>query len=378
MNRETIQHPLLRWLSCLIVLAFVAGSGVNVAVAQSEPTINQVYEAARAGRIDQANAMMKQVLAAHPNSAKAHFVHAELLAQQGRLDAARTSLARAEEIAPGLPFANRTAVDGLRARLSGGGLNGLSGVGPRTAGGAPATGRESGPTPSSSRTAPSSPASGPSPSSRSAPPSPSGGSSFGWFLPVLLIGGGVAVFLMMRRRRAATSAARAYPGGFSGPQSNPAPGSPGSYATNAGVPGTYATNAGAAGMPQPYGQPQAQPYGQPQGQPYQQGQPYGQPQPYGQQQPAGGGWGGRIAGGLATGAAIGAGMIAAQAIARNMGAGNDANKAAGSDAFNSGDGRDTSIPPGDLGGENFGVSGDSWDDSGSFSGGGVDGGSWDN
>ncbi len=333
MNKQLTRRSAWRWLASLVVLAFVFGSGVNTAVAQAEPTLNQVYEAARSGRLDQAQSMMKQVLAAHPNSARAHFVEAELLAQQGRLDAARASLANAERLAPGLPFASASAVEGLRSRLSGGGLNGLSGVGPRTYGSAPASGRDGRDTPRSSPASPSS--------------APASGSLFGgWLMPILLVGGGIAVFLMMRRRRsaAAASQAAAYPGAYNAPQGY-------------GQPAAY------AGGPQPYG-------------PGQPGQPYAQPYP--QQQPAGGGWGSRIAGGLATGAAIGAGMMAAEAIARNMGHGSS--RGAASDAFSSGDGRDVSIPAGDLGGENFGVSGSGWDDSSSISNGdmgGGGGGDWD-
>ncbi|HTT39312.1 MAG TPA: tetratricopeptide repeat protein, partial [Burkholderiales bacterium] len=47
----------------------------------AEPTIHQVYQAADAGNYREAQAMMDQVLRDHPNSAKAHFVEAELLAR---------------------------------------------------------------------------------------------------------------------------------------------------------------------------------------------------------------------------------------------------------------------------------------------------------
>ena len=69
--------------------------------------MNQVHEAAAAGKFIEAQAMMDKVLAAHPNSAKAHFIDAELLAKQGKFERARTELATAERLAPGLPFAKR-------------------------------------------------------------------------------------------------------------------------------------------------------------------------------------------------------------------------------------------------------------------------------
>lgn len=99
-------------------LAVVALLGCSLAMAQAEPTLNQVYEAAHAGKLDQAQVMMQQVLVAHPNSAKAHFVQAELSAQQGQAARAREELALAEKLAPGLPFAKPAAVQNLHAQLA--------------------------------------------------------------------------------------------------------------------------------------------------------------------------------------------------------------------------------------------------------------------
>jgi uncharacterized protein len=102
----------LRWL----VLACMLVSGL--AMAQTEPSLNEVYATAQAGKLDQAQVMMQQVLVAHPNSAKAHFVQSELYARQGNVTRARDSLAKAEKLAPGLPFAKPDAVQALRTRLS--------------------------------------------------------------------------------------------------------------------------------------------------------------------------------------------------------------------------------------------------------------------
>jgi tetratricopeptide (TPR) repeat protein len=88
-------------------------------MAQSEPTIQQVYAAAQAGQLDKAQVMMQQVLVAHPNSAKAYFVQAELSARQGQFERARESLAKAEKLAPGLPFEKPEAVQALKSELSG-------------------------------------------------------------------------------------------------------------------------------------------------------------------------------------------------------------------------------------------------------------------
>jgi uncharacterized protein len=87
------------------------------AIAQ-EPTLSQVYQAAEAGNYTQAQRMMDEVLRAHPGSAKAHFVEAELLAKQGRLAAAGAELDTAKRIEPGLPFANPRAVEGLQRQIA--------------------------------------------------------------------------------------------------------------------------------------------------------------------------------------------------------------------------------------------------------------------
>lgn len=84
----------------------------------AEPSINDVYKAAHAGKLDQAQQMMKSVLSAHPKSAKAHFVEAELLAKQEEFDAARQELGTAENLAPGLSFAKPKAVSELRSLLA--------------------------------------------------------------------------------------------------------------------------------------------------------------------------------------------------------------------------------------------------------------------
>jgi len=102
-----------------LALLLLASAGfASIAAAAADPTMHQVYEAAQAGRMTEAQGMMDQVLRDHPNSAKAHFVEAELLAKQGRMGGAASELANAERLAPGLPFAKPQAVSNLRARIA--------------------------------------------------------------------------------------------------------------------------------------------------------------------------------------------------------------------------------------------------------------------
>ncbi|HEV7815786.1 MAG TPA: tetratricopeptide repeat protein [Janthinobacterium sp.] len=84
----------------------------------ADPTIQQVYAAAEAGKFSEAQAMMDQVLRDHPNSAKAHFAEAELLAKQGRMSNAEAELNTAERLAPGLPFAKPASVQNLKDRIA--------------------------------------------------------------------------------------------------------------------------------------------------------------------------------------------------------------------------------------------------------------------
>lgn len=100
---------------CLLVLACVVASFAAVA---ADPSMAEVYQAAEAGNLAQAQTMIRQVLQDHPNSAKAHFVEAELLARQGQLSTARTELQIAERLAPGLPFAKASAVSSLQTQLA--------------------------------------------------------------------------------------------------------------------------------------------------------------------------------------------------------------------------------------------------------------------
>jgi len=87
------------------------------AFADSDPTMDQIYTAASSGHLDQAQQMITQVLTDHPNSAKAHYVQAELYAREGKTSLARSELATAEQLKPDLPFASARSVQELKAQL---------------------------------------------------------------------------------------------------------------------------------------------------------------------------------------------------------------------------------------------------------------------
>jgi len=98
-------------------MMFVSAALSSLSALAADPTLHQVYQAAEAGNLKQAESMMDQVLRDHPNSAKAHYVDARILAREGRLDPARAELATAERLEPGLPFAKQASVHELKARL---------------------------------------------------------------------------------------------------------------------------------------------------------------------------------------------------------------------------------------------------------------------
>jgi hypothetical protein len=194
--------------------------GFGFAMAQSEPTLKQVYAEAQAGRLDQAQVMMQQVLVAHPGSAKAHFVQAELAARQGKMSQAREALASAEKLAPGLPFAKPEAVQALRAQLAA---------------------KNSAPTNNgSSSRAPATVA----PAAYSSPVAPA--SSFPWGLALALGGGAIALLIFLTRKKPAPAFM---------PQ--PAYASPGAMQGGLGGPQNFGmgNNMGSGAMAPGYGQP---------------------------------------------------------------------------------------------------------------------------
>jgi hypothetical protein len=224
----------VRWL------VFATFLSAGAAMAQAEPTMNEIYAAAKAGKLDQAQVMVQQVLVAHPKSAKAHFVQSELFARQGNLGKAREALSQAQMLAPGLPFAKPEAVAALQAQLTAKAPVVTQSVAP----------------------------------SGAAPANKSSGS---WLMPALLAAAAIAAGYFIFRRKPAQSFDQggAYNSGLSGPQSF-------------GAAGMQPTMQGGYGQQPMYGQPG---YGQP---------GYGQPAGSG----LGGRIMGGVATGLAVGAGV--------------------------------------------------------------------------
>ena len=113
------------------VLKFIVGVFASAVLltsnlALAEATLPQVSQAIQSGQLAKADAMMKEVLQNHPNSAKAHYIAAELYIKEGKLDAARNAFAKAQNLAPGLPFAQAESVQRLQVQLSNGSGNSVA------------------------------------------------------------------------------------------------------------------------------------------------------------------------------------------------------------------------------------------------------------
>lgn len=306
-----------RFLRAALLAVGLAVAALSFAAA--EPTITQIYDTAKAGKVEQAQGMIDQVLAAHPKSAKAHFVQAELFAVQGRLADGKKSLDQAETLAPGLPFAKPEAVSALRERLKQGGSRSpaKTGTGSLSAdAGIGGLGAATGTQPA---------VQSPAATSNVERAPASRGFSMPWGT-LLMIGAGLAaVFLIFRRKPAQT------------------------FATPSPAGGGYAMGQQPGGM-----------------------------YPGGAAPAAGGS---NIMGGLATGLAVGAGVIAAQQIGQRVFGHNDDHRGS-HDSSSGSSGNSSGYVPMDansnMGGTDFGISdSSSWDSGGSSDSGGSDGGGWD-
>ena len=104
----------------MFVTVFASALLLTSSLAFAEATLPEVSQAIQSGQLAKADAMMKEVLQNHPNSAKAHYIASELYLREGKIDAARQAFIQAENLAPGLPFAQRESVQRLQAELRAG------------------------------------------------------------------------------------------------------------------------------------------------------------------------------------------------------------------------------------------------------------------
>jgi len=170
-----------------VVLA-TAAIGLLPAARADDPSLHEVYQAVHSGQLHEAQAMMTKVLRDHPDSAKAHYVEAEVLARLGRSSEAQAELETAERLSPGLAFAKPEAVRDLRALIAEGAQGRLHLA------------------------------------DRAATEARAADSGLAWG-PLLIIGGaGLLLFFFLRARRMSSSAAAGMPAGVPGGVGYGAPG----------------------------------------------------------------------------------------------------------------------------------------------------------
>jgi hypothetical protein len=115
--RNKLRVMLIGLAAVVASVALQAAENPAEAPNPNDPSVNQVYEAARAGHLDQAKQMMALVLAHHPQSSRAHYVAAEIDADMKNYGEAREELAKAEQLDPGLPNVNPHSVSELRREI---------------------------------------------------------------------------------------------------------------------------------------------------------------------------------------------------------------------------------------------------------------------
>src|SRR5258705_9380364 len=85
------------------LIVSVALAGLSL-LAWALPTLQQVEAEIGRGNYAQAESMMREVVAAKPGSARAHYVYAEILAHDGKLALAAEEAKQARTIDPDVKF----------------------------------------------------------------------------------------------------------------------------------------------------------------------------------------------------------------------------------------------------------------------------------
>ena len=176
-------HTRLQRMLLALTLALAAG------LALALPSPKEIEAAVGAGQLPQAETMLREVLQAKPQSAKAHYELGQVLARQGKYFEAQQALDQAKTIDPTLKFATSPEAfaktyDTVHAQVRG---------------------TPSAASPKSAVATPAAPVASPAPAS----PAPSGGFN----LMYVWIGvAGLVVLGLVLRRRAAAAPAVATPG----------------------------------------------------------------------------------------------------------------------------------------------------------------------
>ena len=89
-----------------MLLAVTCAAALWSAAAMALPSANDVQAAVKAGDYPKAETMMQEVIAAKPQSAKAHYLYAEILAHDAKFTDAAAQARKARELDSDLTFTN--------------------------------------------------------------------------------------------------------------------------------------------------------------------------------------------------------------------------------------------------------------------------------
>lgn len=107
--RRIISPKVILIAGCVLI-----GSGA----AAAEPTLHDVSQAVKGGDYVEAQHLMDDVLKLHPDSARAHFVEAQILVREGHMSNAESELTAAERLNPTLSIARPSALTELREAIA--------------------------------------------------------------------------------------------------------------------------------------------------------------------------------------------------------------------------------------------------------------------
>lgn len=106
--------------SVYLATGLLLASALPAMAQNAEPSPQQLQGMINNGQSGQAIGQLNTVLSQHPQSGTAWFLMAEAQDSQGNEAAAAQALAKADQFAPGLPFANPQEAAALRAHINGG------------------------------------------------------------------------------------------------------------------------------------------------------------------------------------------------------------------------------------------------------------------
>jgi hypothetical protein len=123
------------------VMAVAASLMLVSAAAFAVPTAGQIEQSMTQGNWSQADAQLNEVIQAHPNNAKAHYLYAQVLDREGRPADALAQINQAKTLDPAIKFTDPSRFNAMEARIRSDAnrVNSSANVGERSSGKASAS-----------------------------------------------------------------------------------------------------------------------------------------------------------------------------------------------------------------------------------------------